>query len=516
MTSPADHIDRPPPDGAALLVVESLLRSAILSLERGDHETAERSLRQGLARVPEHPGCLATLALCLAEGQHRYVTAERLAARAVRVAPSDPWGYHALGRINLLGGRRQQAFRYLMRARSLAPADPRIIVDLQAMGRRRPPVLRTLRRDHPLNVALGRARHFLSTGTHVALVATLILVTLFSLVTAAYSASPPDAIAVERAGRLFTTELARIDSLLAAGSAEAAAVAARELLRREPRRPDLEWQARERLGVALTRCGRQAEAIAVLEAAIRDVPGVASLHLNLATALVAEGQRGRAFAEYEEAARLAPGNWRARLDYGQILARYGQHARARDALLDAQRLCGECLEADRALAMLALDQADYEAARPLLEGYVARSPGAGPERTALALARLRTGSAAGAIALLAPLWPDSLDARQLAILLEADRARGDATRAHELAGTTQGQVLHGAGVWGLVALICLENGLLDEALRASDLAIAEQPDNAAYWQNRAVVLERLGRAAEAEHDRVRALELDPSLADTSR
>jgi tetratricopeptide (TPR) repeat protein len=116
------------------------------------------------------------------------------------------------------------------------------------------------------------------------------------------------------------------------------------------------------------------------------------------------------------------------------------------------------------------------------------------------------------------LWPDSLDARQLAILLEADRARGDATRARELAGTTQerGPVLHGAGVWGLVALICLENGLLDDALRASDLAIAEQPDNAAYWQNRAVVLERLGSAAEAQRDRARALELDPSLADTSR
>ena len=55
-----------------------LIRRAGRFLETGDVEAAEASLRQGLERVPEHPECVAYLAVCLAAGKRKYVTAEKL------------------------------------------------------------------------------------------------------------------------------------------------------------------------------------------------------------------------------------------------------------------------------------------------------------------------------------------------------------------------------------------------------------------------------------------------------
>ncbi len=497
-----------------MLVVDSLLRSAVLSLERGDHEAAERSLRQALARVPEHPGCLATLALCLAEGQRRYLTAERLAVRSIRVAPIEPWGYHALGRINLLGGRREQAFRYLKRANAYCPEDPRINADLQAMGRRRYPVLRALRRDHPLNVLLGRARHFLASGPHIALVATIILITLVSLVTVVHSAAPPVERAPQNEAQVSMARLARVDSLLAAGEAAAAVALTRDLLAATPQQPEIVWRIRERLGVALDRCGQADEAIAQFELALRDAPDAASVHLNLATALVAAGRRGRAFAEFEAAARLDPGNWRARLDYGQILLQYGQRAGASEHLREAARLCGDCPEAERALAMLLLEDQDFTGALPLLERLHARHPEAADFRDNLALARLRTGSAQDAIALLAPFWPVELGVTGKTILLEADRVVGSPDRARELAGASSPPDAAGeARLWSLAAVVCLEQGFLVEALQAADRAIGLDPSDAASRQNRALILERLGRHEEAVAEWERAVGLDRALAD---
>ena len=515
------------PDGSATmpscldtehLVAESLLRSALLSLDRGDHEAAERSLREGLARVPEHPACLATLALCLAEGQRRYVTAERLAARAIKVAPAQPAGYHALGRIYRLGGRKQQAFRFLVKARNLAPGDVRVADELSAMGRRRPPVIPALARGHPLNVSLGRVRTFLSDGRRATLVIALILVTLVSVVSAALSA-PADPAAA--GPRQLLGGLARVDSLLAANDPAAAAASARALRPLGADNPSLGWQIEERLGLALTRLDRSEEAVACFEAALRDAPGAASLHHNLASALMKLGRRGRAFAEFEAAVGLDPRAWRAHVDYGQALASYGQAAAARRELEAGMRLCGDCAEAARALAALHLAARDYAAALPLLEKAHAATP-THALRKALALARLRTGDAWGATRLLAPAWFDSLDLEERRLLLEADRAVADPARALSLVGGSResdsaaGPGSGDAALWGQAAVILIEAARDAEALIAVDRALALDPRQPAYRNNRVLLLDRLGRRAEADAEWRRAVELDPSLADKRR
>ncbi|MHB8078129.1 MAG: tetratricopeptide repeat protein [Candidatus Krumholzibacteriia bacterium] len=508
-------------------MAESLLRSAIVSLERGDHEGAERALRQGLTRVPEHPGCLATLALCLAEGQRRYVTAERLAARAIKVAPGEASGYHALGRIYLLGGRKQQAFRFLMKAFTLSPGDPRVSNELQVMGRRRPPVFRALPRGHPLNMACGRWRAFLADGRHAALVATLILVTLVSVVTAAFSAPDPrtEAAAVSEG-------LARVDSLLAAGAAAVAVREADALLVRAGPFADLAWQLQERRGLALHRLGRYEEAVAAYERGLRSAPQAATLHLNLASALMALGERGRAFAEFEAAAALDPAAWRARVDYGQALAGYGQTAAARRELTEGFRLCDGCAGAARALGAFELEAGDFAAAlAPLTKAWAAAPDPA--LRRALALARLRTGDARGAADLLAPLWPEAAGREEGRLLIEADRALRDPARAlslvaalpegpvagaaaapgAQIAGETaagassaeqRAALAAGAELWGAVAVVLIEAGRDPEGLRAVERAIALAGGQAVYRHNRALLLDRLGRPEEAQAELRRA------------
>ena len=495
-------------------MAESLLRSAIVSLERGDHEGAERALRQGLSRVPEHPGCLATLALCLAEGQRRYVTAERLAARAIKVAPGEASGYHALGRIYLLGGRKQQAFRFLMKAFSLSPGDPRVSSELQVMGRRRPPVFRALPRGHPLNMACGRWRAFLADGRHAALVATLILVTLVSVVTAAFSAPDPrgETPALQRG-------LARVDSLLTARAGAAAAREAEALLARSGPLGDLTWQLEERYGLALQQLGRFDAAVAAYERALALAPQAATLHLNLASALMALKERGRAFAEFEAAVALDPAAWRARVDYGQALASYGMAVDARRELAEGYRLCGGCAGAARALGAFELSAGDFKAAlAPLTRAWAAAPDRA--VRRALALARLRTGDARGVVELLAPVWPDSVDAREGRLVLEADRQLANPARALSLvAALTAGPPAALAAdpeLWGAAAVVLIETGHDPEGLRAVERAIALDGRSAAYRNNRALLLERLGRPAEAQEELRRAAALDPSRTDTPR
>lgn len=134
------------------------VRRAGKLLEKGNIAAAESVLRQGLERVPEHPECVAYLAVCLAAGQRKYVTAEKLVKNIIKNQPYDPTAWYALGRINLLGGRREQAFKNFDRAVKVSCADAKIEMAVEEMDPRRDPVLIFLPRDHFLNIMLGRMR----------------------------------------------------------------------------------------------------------------------------------------------------------------------------------------------------------------------------------------------------------------------------------------------------------------------------------------------------------------------
>jgi tetratricopeptide (TPR) repeat protein len=158
-----------------LLFADSLLREATLDLERGDYDAVERKLAKALSLAPKHPGCLACLAVCLAEGQRKFVTAEKLATLSTRFAPRSPHGYFALGRIYTLGSRPQDALKNLRRAARLAPHDLRIRQELAKHQRRQAPSLGFLAKDHPLNAGLGAAAGFLSRDRHLVLVLCMLM-----------------------------------------------------------------------------------------------------------------------------------------------------------------------------------------------------------------------------------------------------------------------------------------------------------------------------------------------------
>jgi Flp pilus assembly protein TadD len=137
------------------LVRELALRAG-RQLEEGDIGQAETTLRLALAKVPDDPRCRSFLAICLASGRHKYVTADKVARGVLDQYPNDPTAHFALGRINLLAGRRRQAFRYFARARALAVGARSLTTAVDRQDPRRSPVIPSLARGHALNILLGR------------------------------------------------------------------------------------------------------------------------------------------------------------------------------------------------------------------------------------------------------------------------------------------------------------------------------------------------------------------------
>lgn len=327
-------------------------------------------------------------------------------------------------------------------------------------------------------------------------------------VTGARAEAPPESPRV-----VIQNGLLAIDSALADATPESwarAAAQAEALIENAQMDTDLLWRLHQRAGLALQHLGRRDEALDHLEKAVLWAQTVPENHRNLATLLMAMGRSGRALSEYGEACDLAPGNWEIRVEYGHALLEYGQYGLADRVFNQASALCADCPPVLHAQARLALLREDYAAALPPLERLADLEPS--PARLEqLALARLRTGDPQGARVLLLPAW-QSRNPYGLRILLEADRALQDPTRALVLAGGVAADTL-GAEAWAQAALICIETGEDTAGLSLIDRAVAGDPNNVAYRHNRVLLLRRLGREAEADTEWATVLALDPSRAE---
>jgi tetratricopeptide (TPR) repeat protein len=304
--------------------------------------------------------------------------------------------------------------------------------------------------------------------------------------------------------------MVEVDAAMAAGSWEAAAGQATSLLEDAAVDTDLRWRLHQRAGLAYQELKRYPEALAHLEKAVVWAQTVPENHRNLATLLMEMGHSGRAMAEYREACDLAPQDWNLRVEYGHVLLEYGQASLAERFFYQAESLCADCAAVHRALARLAILREDYAAALPHLERLVELDP-TETVQDQLALARLRCGDPDGARLLLLHDW-EGRSAYGLRILLEADLALSDPTRALQLAssGWSGGE---SAEVWAQAALICIESGENEPGLALIDRAVAAAPGNVAYRHNRVLLLRRLGRMDEADAEWARVLALDPSRAE---
>lgn len=147
-------------------------------LFQGDRVAAEQRFQRILRDNPREADALSGLAICVAESTGRYVSATKLAAEAVRLAPEQPGGYYALAYIHLLGSKLEQGYRYLMKAKKLAPSDPRLEVGYALYDKERPPVVSDLQAAHPLNVVLGQARSFGRTARQKVMIGVVLLESL--------------------------------------------------------------------------------------------------------------------------------------------------------------------------------------------------------------------------------------------------------------------------------------------------------------------------------------------------
>ncbi|MFH2053825.1 MAG: tetratricopeptide repeat protein [bacterium] len=312
--------------------------------------------------------------------------------------------------------------------------------------------------------------------------------------------------------------LAEVDSLLGAGDPGQAVLVGSALHDRWSGDPLYGWQIAGRLGLALSRAGRNEEAVPLLETAVLGNPVDARLHRNLAFSLRSLGRRGRALTEYQTVVDLAPADASARLEYGHTLMEFGDLRRAGEEFLLADRLCGGCPEAKAALANVAIAREDWPAAvGPLGELWLRQGdPGL---RKRLASALFHAGRPDSVIGLLGGIGLADLDGDECRLLVQAEEALGiDAAQSLRLIHAATGNRPLPAGLladgvfWAKVANNLLAAGEPAGALEAADRSVSLDPDNAIYRNNRVAILLELGRESEAREEWARVLALDPGLA----
>lgn len=82
-----------------------------------------------------------------------------LCRHACRISFYEPENFVNLARTCLIAGNRSEAYRAIRRGYALDSANTTLLKLHSKLGVRRPPVVRFLRRGHPINRWLGRLRH---------------------------------------------------------------------------------------------------------------------------------------------------------------------------------------------------------------------------------------------------------------------------------------------------------------------------------------------------------------------
>jgi tetratricopeptide (TPR) repeat protein len=108
--------------------------------------------------------CLSYYGLSLALLSPNHPEALDACRRATERSATDPDLFLNLGRVCRLARRRIEALRAFQQGLEISPSHPVLQRELNDLDRRRPPVVRRLERDHPVNVWLGRLRAHWAAG----------------------------------------------------------------------------------------------------------------------------------------------------------------------------------------------------------------------------------------------------------------------------------------------------------------------------------------------------------------
>ena len=134
--------------------VEELIHKGIEAAEKGYIHSAQVFLGQA-AEHQNTPELHTYLAYCLAKGQGRIASAAKTCRESIKREPDNSLHYLILGRILMMSDEKGKAIDALRQGLQANP-DQRIIDELKKLGLRKPAVIKSLKRNHPLNRFLGR------------------------------------------------------------------------------------------------------------------------------------------------------------------------------------------------------------------------------------------------------------------------------------------------------------------------------------------------------------------------
>jgi hypothetical protein len=83
----------------------------------------------------------------------------KLCEHAIKLQYYDAENHWNLARVHIVAGDRLAAFQSISRGLKLDPEHEGLLASQKEIGERKPPVLKFLKRSHPLNIWLGKWRH---------------------------------------------------------------------------------------------------------------------------------------------------------------------------------------------------------------------------------------------------------------------------------------------------------------------------------------------------------------------
>lgn len=133
--------------------LNSLIRKGLAEIDKGNTMMALIHFEEA-AKLDSSPLVRSHLAFCLARERRQLQKAATLCNEALQEEPGNPVHYLNLGRIYLLAGQKNRAIQTWRRGLR-SGRNPQIVGELKRLGLRKPPVLKSLGREHPVNKYLG-------------------------------------------------------------------------------------------------------------------------------------------------------------------------------------------------------------------------------------------------------------------------------------------------------------------------------------------------------------------------
>jgi tetratricopeptide (TPR) repeat protein len=108
----------------------------------------------------ETPEMISLMGYSLAKQSGQLKEGIALCEKAISLSPNQPEHYLNLGRIYLMANKKEPAIRIFKTALRIRK-DTRIINELKRLGIRKQPFVRSLSRNHPLNIVAGKVLRLL-------------------------------------------------------------------------------------------------------------------------------------------------------------------------------------------------------------------------------------------------------------------------------------------------------------------------------------------------------------------